>query len=201
MGSLGWPKSCRVEQLLKESQRDDVVSPRQSSPSAERSGQTPSTAKLRKEAAPPQVPSVQRLDDLGLPDNSGAALGLNPDILSSHRRKHSLLETEISAKRKECQALEAEVKRKNQTCQTLEDELQAIFQENPQLSLHFLNGSHKSSEYEKVKSEYAQLKDTLGAVTQERDFALWERNQLRGKLENLEQVLKCRAERSSDQEQ
>ncbi|XP_061672637.1 peripheral-type benzodiazepine receptor-associated protein 1-like isoform X2 [Syngnathoides biaculeatus] len=155
MGSLGWPKSCRVEQLLKESQRDDVVSPRQSSPSAERSGQTPSTAK----------------------------------------------ETEISAKRKECQALEAEVKRKNQTCQTLEDELQAIFQENPQLSLHFLNGSHKSSEYEKVKSEYAQLKDTLGAVTQERDFALWERNQLRGKLENLEQVLKCRAERSSDQEQ
>lgn len=43
-----------------------------------------------------------------------------------------------------------------------------------------------------VKSEYAQLKETLGAVTQERDLALWERNQLQGKLENLEQVLKVR---------
>lgn len=43
-----------------------------------------------------------------------------------------------------------------------------------------------------VKSEYAQLKEALGAVTQERDLALWERNQLQGKLENLEQVLKVR---------
>lgn len=43
-----------------------------------------------------------------------------------------------------------------------------------------------------VKSEYAQLKETLGAVTQERDLALWERNQLQDKLENLEQVLKVR---------
>lgn len=41
-----------------------------------------------------------------------------------------------------------------------------------------------------VKSEYAQLKEALGVVTQERDLALWERNQLQGKLENLEQVLK-----------
>lgn len=43
-----------------------------------------------------------------------------------------------------------------------------------------------------MKSEYAQLKETLGAVTQERDLALWERNKLQGKLENLEQVLKVR---------
>lgn len=43
-----------------------------------------------------------------------------------------------------------------------------------------------------VKSEYAKLKETLGAVTQERDLALWERNQLQDKLENLEQVLKVR---------
>lgn len=43
-----------------------------------------------------------------------------------------------------------------------------------------------------MKSEYAQLKETLGAVTQERDLAVWERNQLQGKLENLEQVLKVR---------
>lgn len=42
------------------------------------------------------------------------------------------------------------------------------------------------------KSEYVNLKETLGAVTQERDLALLERNQLQGKLENLEQVLKVR---------
>lgn len=43
-----------------------------------------------------------------------------------------------------------------------------------------------------VKSEYAKLKETLGAVTQERDLALLEKNQLQDKLENLEQVLKVR---------
>lgn len=43
-----------------------------------------------------------------------------------------------------------------------------------------------------LKSEYVNLKETLGAVTQERDLALLERNQLQGKLENLEQVLKVR---------
>ena len=45
---------------------------------------------------------------------------------------------------------------------------------------------------DQVKSEYAQLKETLGAVTQERDSALREKTQLQGKLENLEQVLKVR---------
>lgn len=43
-----------------------------------------------------------------------------------------------------------------------------------------------------VKSEYARLQETLAAVTQERDSAVWEKTQLRGKLENLEQVLKVR---------
>lgn len=46
--------------------------------------------------------------------------------------------------------------------------------------------------FAQVKSEYAQLKEILGAVTKERDLAVWERNQLQGKLENLEQVLKVR---------
>lgn len=43
-----------------------------------------------------------------------------------------------------------------------------------------------------VKSHYAQLEEALGVVTQERDFAVRQRNQLRVKLENLEQVLKVR---------
>ena len=47
-----------------------------------------------------------------------------------------------------------------------------------------------------VKSEYALLRDTLGAVTRERDSALREKTQLQGKLENLEQVLKVRTQGS-----
>lgn len=45
----------------------------------------------------------------------------------------------------------------------------------------------------KVKSDYEQLRETFGTVTQERDLARQEKNQLQGQLENLEQVLKVRA--------
>ncbi|XP_051923945.1 RIMS-binding protein 2 isoform X4 [Hippocampus zosterae] len=168
---MGCEKTCRLDKLLKHCQRECVVSPGQRLPPAKRSSQMKGTDKLRNKVTPLQLPSVQRLDNLCLLQNSSAALSLNPETLSSPRIKRSLLETEISAKRKECEALEAEVKKKNQTCQTL------------------------------VKSEYAQLKDTLGAVTQERDLALWERNQLQGKLENLEQVLKHMREAAERRQQ
>ncbi|XP_071338417.1 RIMS-binding protein 2 isoform X6 [Trachinotus anak] len=117
------------------------------------------------------------------------------------RNRRVVNETEISTRRKECEALEAEVKKKNQTCQTLENELQDFLQENKHLNLQLFKNSHKASEYEKVKSEYAQLKEALGAVTQERDLALWERNQLQGKLENLEQVLKHMREAAERRQQ
>ncbi|XP_068461088.1 uncharacterized protein [Clinocottus analis] len=155
-------------------------------------GPLTAAAKLRNEVLPLQLPGVQPLDNFHLPEDNGGALGLNSYTLSHQRLKQKLLETEISTRRKECEALEAEVKKKNQTCQTLENELQDFLQENKHLNLQLFNSSHKTSEYEKVKSEYAQLKETLGAVTQERDLALWERNKLQGKLENLEQVLKVR---------
>ncbi|XP_037633890.1 RIMS-binding protein 2 isoform X4 [Sebastes umbrosus] len=151
------------------------------------------TDKLRNEVLPLQLRGVQHLDN--------GSLRLNPDTLSHQRLKQKLLETEISTRRKECEALEAEVKKKNQTCQTLENELQDFLQENKHLNLQLFNNSHKTSEYEKVKSEYAQLKETLGAVTQERDLALWERNQLQGKLENLEQVLKHMREAAERRQQ
>ncbi|XP_025752669.1 RIMS-binding protein 2 isoform X3 [Oreochromis niloticus] len=112
-----------------------------------------------------------------------------------------MVETEISTRRKECEALDAEVKKKNQTCQTLENELQDFLHENKHLNLQLFSNSHKASDYEEVKSEYAQLKETLGAVTQERDLALWERNQLQAKLENLEQVLKHMREAAERRQQ
>uniref|UniRef100_A0A3B3C8M7 RIMS-binding protein 2 n=1 Tax=Oryzias melastigma TaxID=30732 RepID=A0A3B3C8M7_ORYME len=110
-------------------------------------------------------------------------------------------ETEISNSTKECETLEVEVKKKNQTCQTLENDLQDFLQENKHVNLQWFNSSHKASEHEKVKLEYAQLKETLGAVTKERDLALLERNQLQSKLENLEQVLKHMREAAERRQQ
>ncbi|KAL7392419.1 hypothetical protein ABVT39_024414 [Epinephelus coioides] len=162
---------------------------------------TSGTSSLRNEVLPLQLPGVQRLDSFRLLEDNSGALRLNPETLSHQRQKQKLLETEISTRRKECEALEAEVKKKNQTCQTLENELQDFLQENKHLNLQLFNNRHKASEYEKVKSEYAQLKETLGAVTQERDLALWERNQLQGKLENLEQVLKHMREAAERRQQ
>ncbi|XP_045889686.1 RIMS-binding protein 2 isoform X5 [Micropterus dolomieu] len=159
------------------------------------------TDKLRNDVLPLQHPGVQRLDSFHLLGDNGAPLRLSPNTLSQERVKQKLLETEISSKRKECEALEAEVKKKNQTCQTLENELQDFLQENKHLNLQLFNNSHKTFDNEKVKSEYAQLKETLGAVTQERDLALWERNQLQDKLENLEQVLKHMREAAERRQQ
>ncbi|XP_061842058.1 RIMS-binding protein 2 isoform X8 [Nerophis lumbriciformis] len=201
MGTMGCQKTCRVEKLLKQCQREGGASLRQWLPPAKRSSRMKGVDKLRNEVLPRQLPSLQRLDSLCLLENGSTAPRPNLETLSSQRLKQRLLETEISAKRKECKSLEAEVKRKNQTCQTLENELQDFLQENTHLSLQFFNSGHKSSEYERVKTEYAQLKDTLGAVTQERDLAQWERNQLQGKLENLEQVLKHMREAAERRQQ
>ncbi|XP_063345213.1 RIMS-binding protein 2 isoform X14 [Pelmatolapia mariae] len=149
MGTMGCHKTCKVEKLLRQSQREVVWSQRQ----------------------------------------------------TLARAKKNSWETEISTRRKECEALDAEVKKKNQTCQTLENELQDFLHENKHLNLQLFSNSHKASDYEEVKSEYAQLKETLGAVTQERDLALWERNQLQAKLENLEQVLKHMREAAERRQQ
>ncbi|KAM9858243.1 RIMS-binding protein 2 [Aulostomus maculatus] len=199
MGTMGCQKTCKVEKLLKPCQREVVWSQRQRIAPAKKDSRMTGTDKLRNEVSPLQLPDVQCLDSFRLLENSSGTL--NPETLSHQRLQQKLLETEISTRRKECEALEAEVKKKNQTCQTLENELQDFLQENKHLSLHLFNNSHKAFEYEKVKSDYAQLKDTLGAVTQERDLALWERNQLQGKLENLEQVLKHMREAAERRQQ
>ncbi|KAE8292419.1 hypothetical protein D5F01_LYC09788 [Larimichthys crocea] len=198
-GTMGCQKTCEVEKVLKQSQREVVWSQRQRLATAKKNSRMRGTDKLRNEVLPLQLQGVQRLDSFRLLEDNSRALRLSQEALSHQRLKQKLLETEISARRKECETLEAEVKKKNQTCQTLENEIQDFLQENKHFNLQLYNNSHKASEYEKVKSEYAKLNETLGAVTQERDLALWERNQLQDKLENLEQVLKCRVGRS-DQE-
>ncbi|XP_029366674.1 RIMS-binding protein 2 isoform X1 [Echeneis naucrates] len=199
MGTMGCQKTCKLEKLLK--QRDVVWNQRQSLTASKKNSWMSGTDKLRNEVSPHHLPRLQHLDNFHLLENNRRAVRHNPETLRHQRLKQKLLETEISTRRKECEALEAEVKKKNQTCQTLENELQDFLQENKHLNLQLLKNSHKAPEYEKVKSEYAQLKEALGAVTQERDLALWERNQLQGKLENLEQVLKHMREAAERRQQ
>ncbi|KAM4577951.1 RIMS-binding protein 2 isoform 7-T7 [Fundulus diaphanus] len=195
MGTMGCEKTCMVEKLLRphgevlECQKHRLAT-------AKRSSRMKSTDKLKNDVLP-----LHCVDNVHLLEDNSRALQLQQESLNHHRLHQKLLETEISTRRKECEALEAEVKKKNQTCQTLENELQEFLQENKHLNLQWFNNSHKASEYEKVKSEYAQLKERLGVVTQERDLALWERNQLQGKLENLEQVLKHMREAAERRQQ
>ncbi|XP_034152290.1 RIMS-binding protein 2 [Esox lucius] len=131
--------------------------------------------KLRNEVVPLHFPDVQpngqRGDRLHLLEDN--SLKLKPGSLSQHRLQHKLLD----------------------------DELQDVLQEKKHLSLHLFNGSQKAVQYEQVKSEYEQLKETLGAVTQERDLALREKTQLQVKLENLEQVLKHMREAAERRQQ
>ncbi|XP_055367442.1 RIMS-binding protein 2 isoform X5 [Betta splendens] len=197
MGAMGCQKTCTVEKFLQRPPREAAWSQRH-----QKHGCARGARKLRNEVLPLNFPSVQYLDSFRiLEDDGSGSRRLGPATLTRHWAKQKLLETEIGTKRKECEALEAEVKKKNQTCQTLENELQDFLQDNNHLNLQLFNGSHKALEYEKVKSEYAQLKDALGAVTRERDSAVWERNQLRGKLENLEQVLKHMREAAERRQQ
>ncbi|XP_023199264.1 RIMS-binding protein 2 isoform X10 [Xiphophorus maculatus] len=194
-GTMGCEKTCAAEKLLRP-HREVVESQKQRLATAKRSSRMRSTDKLKNDVLPLHcVDNVHPLED------NSRAPQLHQESLNHQKLHQKLLETEISTRRKECEALEAEVKKKNQTCQTLENELQEFLQENKHLNLQWFNNSHKASEYEKVKSEYAQLKERLGVVTQERDLALWERNQLQGKLENLEQVLKHMREAAERRQQ
>ncbi|XP_047238435.1 RIMS-binding protein 2 isoform X15 [Girardinichthys multiradiatus] len=193
-GTMGCEKTCTVEKLLRP-HREVVESQKQRLAAAKRSSRIRSTDKQKNAVLP-----LHCVDNFHLLEDNNRALQLHQESPNHQRLRQKLLETEISTKRKECEALEAEVKKKNQTCQTLENELQEFLQENKHLNLQWFN-SHKASDYEKVKTEYAQLKERLGVVTQERDLALWEKNQLQGKLENLEQVLKHMREAAERRQQ
>ncbi|XP_077317923.1 RIMS-binding protein 2 isoform X16 [Lithobates pipiens] len=72
----------------------------------------------------------------------------------------------------------------------LEDELKDAVQDKSRLSLQYVSLSQRALQYDQVKLDYEQLRETLTIVTKERDLAVKEKYQLQAKLENLEQVLK-----------
>ncbi|XP_050779418.1 RIMS-binding protein 2 isoform X4 [Gopherus flavomarginatus] len=83
----------------------------------------------------------------------------------------------------------------------LENELKDAVQEKNRLSLQYASLSHKALQYDQVKSDYVQLRETLTIVTKERDLAVKEKHQLQAKLENLEQVLKHMREAAERRQQ
>ncbi|XP_075032645.1 RIMS-binding protein 2 isoform X6 [Mixophyes fleayi] len=82
----------------------------------------------------------------------------------------------------------------------LEDELKDVVQDKTRLSLQYASLSHRALEYDQVKLDYEQLRETLTIVTKERDLAVKEKYQLQAKLENLEQVLKAQVEAKKEHE-
>ncbi|XP_053557832.1 RIMS-binding protein 2 isoform X2 [Bombina bombina] len=83
----------------------------------------------------------------------------------------------------------------------LEDELKDAVQDKSRLSLQYASLSHRALQYDQVKLDYEQLRETLNIVTKERDLAVKEKYQLQAKLENLEQVLKHMREAAERRQQ
>ncbi|XP_069476192.1 RIMS-binding protein 2 isoform X4 [Ambystoma mexicanum] len=85
---------------------------------------------------------------------------------------------------------------------TLQDyELKDSVRERNRLSLQYASLSRRALQYDQVKSDYDQLKETLVIVTKERNLAVKEKYQLEAKLENLEQVLKHMREAAERRQQ
>ncbi|XP_072271838.1 RIMS-binding protein 2 isoform X8 [Pyxicephalus adspersus] len=82
----------------------------------------------------------------------------------------------------------------------LEDELKDAVQDKSRLSLQYASLSHRALQYDQVKLDYEQLRETLTLVTKERDLAVKEKYHLQAKLENLEQVLKAQVEAKKEHE-
>ncbi|XP_028851295.1 RIMS-binding protein 2 isoform X4 [Denticeps clupeoides] len=106
------------------------------------------------------------------------------------QQAHTSQETEISKKRTQLELLDHEVQKRSPTCQTLENELHDVLEAKSHLSVQRFGNTQKAEQYEQVKANYEQLRETLRFVTKERDCAVLENTQLQAKLENLEQVLK-----------
>ncbi|XP_014345246.1 RIMS-binding protein 2 isoform X4 [Latimeria chalumnae] len=83
----------------------------------------------------------------------------------------------------------------------IENELKDVVQKKNRLSLDSASLSRKALQYDQVKPDYDQLRETLSIVTEERDLAVKEKYQLQAKLENLEQVLKHMREAAERRQQ
>ncbi|XP_063744984.1 RIMS-binding protein 2 isoform X2 [Eleginops maclovinus] len=84
----------------------------------------------------------------------------------------------------------ATLRQEKQQYRKLRAKLHAALQEKNRLNLELITHHLKTSKYDQVRSDCDQLRQTLAAVSQERDVAQQQRSQLQGRVENLEHVLK-----------
>uniref|UniRef100_A0A3B3S615 RIMS binding protein 2a n=1 Tax=Paramormyrops kingsleyae TaxID=1676925 RepID=A0A3B3S615_9TELE len=100
-----------------------------------------------------------------------------------------------------CLRLEvATLRHERQQCRSLKNELQQALQEKSRLNQELSSQIQRASQYERVKSDYEQLRETCTSVIQERDSALRERSQLQSRLQQLEQHMHEAAERQQQLE-
>nr|XP_033812236.1 RIMS-binding protein 2 isoform X5 [Geotrypetes seraphini] len=99
------------------------------------------------------------------------------------------------------QVFKSDVNQEKQQWKDLEYELKDAVQEKTHLNLHYASLSQKALQYDQVKSDYDQLRETISKVIKERDLALKGKHQLQAKLENLEQVLKHMREAAERRQQ
>ncbi|XP_058850592.1 RIMS-binding protein 2-like isoform X2 [Acipenser ruthenus] len=186
-------RSGDVEELLRQSQKELLWLQRQLSFISERSSlyMFSQDKQLRNEPLSPDLPAVttRNLEQIQLLEDKNSAFRVEVATLKQDKQHCRLLEKEVNRKRKECENLKEEVKKRQRTCQTLENELKDVLQEKNCLNLELVSLTQKTLQYDQVKLEYDQLRETLNIVTQKRDLAVKEKIHLQAKLENLEQVL------------
>ncbi|RXN26937.1 RIMS-binding 2-like isoform X2 [Labeo rohita] len=193
-----------IEQLLRQSQTELLWIQRQLSIiAAADANHARAQKKLKQEAQPLHLAShaAHHVNRCRLLEDKNRALKLELAALRQQKQQRRSLESEVNERRKRCQILEREVKNKTLECKTLKNELQDALLERKRLNRELLSHILKATEYEKVKSDYDQLRKAFGCVSQERDSARQEKAQLQDKLENLEQVLKVQAEAEKEREE
>ncbi|KAF4077527.1 hypothetical protein AMELA_G00209020 [Ameiurus melas] len=188
-----------VEELLRQSQTELLWIRRQLSIIAARNAShTRARAKLKHEVLPLHLSNVNRFRLL---EETNRTLKLEVSTLRQQKQLYKSLETEVSERGKRCQLLEREVKNKISACQSLKHELQLAKQERKRLNLQLFGHSLKAEQFEEVKSDYEQLRETLASVSEQRDSARREKDELQGKLENLKQTLKHMCEAAEARQQ
>ncbi|XP_026052109.1 RIMS-binding protein 2 isoform X1 [Carassius auratus] len=193
-----------VEQLLRQSQTELLWIQRQLSIIATGdANHARARKKLKQEAQPFHLAShaTHHVNRCRLLEDKNRALQIELATLRQQKRQHRSLESEVNERRKRCQILEREVKNKALECKTLKNELQDALLERKRLNRELLSHTLKATQYEKVKSDYDQLRKAFVCVSQERDAARQEKAQLQDKLENLEQVLKHMREAADRRQQ
>ncbi|XP_051540773.1 peripheral-type benzodiazepine receptor-associated protein 1-like isoform X2 [Myxocyprinus asiaticus] len=193
------------ERLLKESQKEVLRLQRQLSVTSVRdqssaTAETPADRQTRGAfEAPPTVVDeapVKGEETLGEGVESETQVKPDPGTSPTHQLEQTteerlhLLESELGKKRKECESLEHEVRKRQKRCLDLESQLVEECSRNERLVEEAELLRRRAQLLQQSPNENDELKQQLSDLSAQHTSVLEENQQLRAKLENLEQVLK-----------